>query len=169
MPDSTGRQAVVDKSFFYRQHRNPVDSRRCFPPIQLQVATYNAGIDDGTILVKPTGANYHQPSAITVEVDNGKKLTIKRANTFAITGDTLVVAAAANIDDNGGNYNLNVDYQGYTFQAFSGARHIVAIFKINNPPSNLNRIKHHEKPPTTNTLPMLFCGSTFTDNMAWDQ
>ena len=96
-------------------------------PIQLQVATYNAGIDDGTILVEPTGATTINLPAITA-ADNGKKLTIKRANTFANTGDTLVVAAAANIDDNGGNYNLNVDYQGYTFQAFSGAWHIVAIF-----------------------------------------
>ena len=96
-------------------------------PIQLQAATYNAGIDDGTILVEPTGATTINLPAITA-ADNGKKLTIKRANTFANTGDTLVVAAAANIDDNGGNYNLNVDYQGYTFQAFSGAWHIVAIF-----------------------------------------
>ena len=96
-------------------------------PIQLQSATYNAGIDDGTILVEPTGATTINLPAITA-ADNGKKLTIKRANAYAGTGDTLAVAAAANMDDNGGNYNLNVSYQGYTFQAFNSAWHIVARF-----------------------------------------
>ena len=57
-------------------------------PIQLQAATYNAGIDDGTILVEPTGATTINLPAITA-ADNGKKLTIKRANTFANTATHL--------------------------------------------------------------------------------
>ena len=95
--------------------------------VRLQTGTYNATLADGTILVQPTGAvtiNLPTPTA----QDNGISLTVKRANSYAGTGDTLAVASTAQFDESTNNLNLNVSYQGYTVQAYNGNWYITQRF-----------------------------------------
>ena len=87
--------------------------------VRLETGTYSATLADGTILVQPTGAvTINLPTPTTQ--DNGISLTVKRANSYAGTGDTLAVASTAQFDESTNNHNLNVSYQGYTIQAYNG-------------------------------------------------
>ena len=95
--------------------------------VRLETGTYNATLADGTILVQPTGAvtiNLPTPTA----QDNGISLTVKRANSYAGSGDTLAVASTAQFDESTNNLNLNVSYQGYTVQAYNGNWYITQRF-----------------------------------------
>ena len=95
--------------------------------VRLETGTYSATLADGTILVQPTGAvtiNLPTPTA----QDNGISLTVKRANSYAGTGDTLAVASTAQFDESTNNLNLNVSYQGYTVQAYNGNWYITQRF-----------------------------------------
>ena len=87
--------------------------------VRLETGTYSATLADGTILVQPTGAvTINLPTPTTQ--DNGISLTVKRANSYAGSGDTLAVASTAQFDESTNNLNLNVSYQGYTIQAYNG-------------------------------------------------
>lgn len=95
--------------------------------IRLETGNYNALIQDGTILVQPAGAvtiTLPTPSL----ADDGTSLTVKRASTYTGAGDSLTLTSAATFDQSTNNLNLNVSYQGYTFQAFGGAWYITQRF-----------------------------------------
>ena len=95
--------------------------------VTLTTGNYTADIEDGTILVQPT-------TAITITLptpsvaENGISLSIKRANTYQSTGDTLQISSPVNIDGGATTLNLNVSFQGYTLQAFNGAWYITHRF-----------------------------------------
>ena len=94
--------------------------------IRLETGNYTAQIEDGTILVQPTGS-----VVITIPTptpaQNGTSLTVKRANEY--TGsNTLSLASAASFDQSTNNLNLNLSYQGYTLKAYEGAWYITQRF-----------------------------------------
>lgn len=95
--------------------------------VRLETGTYSATLADGTILVQPTGAVTINLPTPTPQ-DNGISLTVKRANSYAGTGDTLAVASTAQFDESTNNLNLNVSYQGYTVQAYNGNWYITQRF-----------------------------------------
>ena len=95
--------------------------------VTLTTGNYTANIEDGTILVQPTTATtitLPTPSA----AQNGMRLSIKRANTYQSTGDTLQISSPVNIDGGSSTLNLNVSFQGYTLQAFNGMWYITQRF-----------------------------------------
>ena len=95
--------------------------------VTLTTGNYTADMEDGTILVQPT-------TAITITLptpsvaENGISLSIKRANTYQSTGDTLQISSPVNIDGGATTLNLNVSFQGYTLQAFNGEWYITQRF-----------------------------------------
>ena len=95
--------------------------------VTMTTNNYTALIDDGTVLVQPTSATtITLPTPSTA--DNGITLTVKRANMYQATGDTLQIISPVNIDGTSTILNLNVSYQGYTLQAFNGAWYITQRF-----------------------------------------
>lgn len=94
--------------------------------IRLETGDYTAQIEDGTILVSPTGdVTITLPTPTAAQ--NGTSLTVKRANAYTIS-NTLAIASAALFDESTNKLNLNVSYQGYTLKAFGGAWYITQRF-----------------------------------------
>jgi hypothetical protein len=94
--------------------------------IRLESGNYTAQVEDGTILVQPTGAVIITlPTPTTAQ--NGTSLTVKRANTY--TGsNTLAITSTASFDQSNDDLNLNVSYQGYTLKAYEGSWYITQRF-----------------------------------------
>lgn len=93
--------------------------------ISTKSISYQAQINDGTLLVSPSNAVEITLPLIS-NAHNGVKITIKRANEYQGNGDTLsILTNSANVDDSSTAIHLNVSYQGYTFQAMAGEWHIV--------------------------------------------
>ena len=98
-----------------------------YPGGVLALRTGNYTIaDEGSLYVRPSGS-------VTITLpdpngDDGRKVTVKRADTYT-TGNTLtVVSAASSLIDGASAYNLNLSYQGYTFEAFGNEWHIIQRF-----------------------------------------
>ena len=95
-------------------------------PIQLTTNTYMADFDDGTILVQPA-ANTQIILPTPTSAENGIRITVKRADAYLQNGPTLQVNSTASMDGTN-SLNLNLSYQGYTFQAMAGNWHIIERF-----------------------------------------
>jgi hypothetical protein len=91
----------------------------------LQTGDYTLA-GEGTLFVRPSGA-------VTITLPDptgkdGRRVTVKRADAYT-TGNILTVRSAAGATlDKAISNNLNMSYQGYTYEAFGGEWHIIQRF-----------------------------------------
>ena len=91
----------------------------------LQTGTYTVA-EEGTIYVQPSG-----PVTITLpdpSAKDGKRVTVKRADDATVTANTLTVTTTVGNIDGVSTVSLNMGFQGFTFQAYNSAWHIVNRF-----------------------------------------
>ena len=82
--------------------------------------------EEGTLYVRPSG-----DVTITLPDPTGKegrRVTIKRADNYIPSNTLKIVIAGGATIDKAASQNLNMSYQGYTFEAFGGEWHVVQRF-----------------------------------------
>ena len=92
--------------------------------VTLTTGNYTADMEEEPLGSATTAITIALPKVL----ENGMRLSIKRANTYQSTGDTLQISSPVNIDGGSSTLNLNVSFQGYTLQAFNGMWYITQRF-----------------------------------------
>ena len=94
-----------------------------------------ASLQKGDYIIADEGTVYVQPSGdVTIMLPdptnkNGKRITVKRADDASTATNTLAVTSTASAKiDGASTINLNIGYQGFTFEAYSGAWYVVNRF-----------------------------------------
>jgi len=82
--------------------------------------------EEGTLYVRPSGdVTITLPDPSEKE---GRRVTVKRADDYTPGNTLAIVSAAGATIDNVTSQNLNMSYQGYTYEAFGGQWHIIQRF-----------------------------------------
>jgi len=82
--------------------------------------------EEGTLYVRPSGdVTITLPDPSEKE---GRRVTVKRADDYTPGNTLAIVSAAGATIDNATSQNLNMSYQGYTYEAFGGQWHIIQRF-----------------------------------------
>ena len=93
--------------------------------LALKTGSYSIA-EEGSLYVRPSGTviiTLPDPTG-----DDGRKVTVKRADQYT-SGNTLSIqSTASKTIDGSTSLNLNMSYQGYTFEAFGNEWHIIQRF-----------------------------------------